>query len=109
MVVGSGLRSSRQSAVPGNGRNRNVVVVRSSARVKDGGRVRRHVGHPAVSAEISGGAGGGCGRRFCSGFVEDPADVIVQDALVGLGVERIALGSAAENGQLKKKYSKINF
>ena len=100
MVVGSGLRSSRQSTVPGNGRN--VVVVRSSARVKDGGRVRRHVGHPAVSAEISGGAGGGCGRRFGSGFVEDPADVIVQDALVGLGVERIALGSAAENGQLKK-------
>jgi hypothetical protein len=28
--------------------------------------------------------------------------VIVQDALVGLGVERIALGSAAKNGQLKK-------
>ncbi len=53
----------------------------------------------ASSCEIGAHAGG----RVGAASVEDPADVIVKDALVGFGIQWIDLGPASKNCQLKKK------
>ncbi len=52
----------------------------------------------ASSGEIGAHAGG----RVGAAGVEDPADVIVKDALVGFGIQWIDLGPASKNCQLKK-------
>jgi len=55
-----------------------------------------------VIGTSSGEIGAHAGGRVGAAGVEDPADVIVKDALVGFGIQWIYLGPASKNCQLKK-------
>ena len=56
-----------------------------------------------VISASSGKIGTHAGRRVGATGVEDPADVIVEDVVVGFRIQRIDLGSASKNCQLKNK------
>jgi len=93
VLIPSGCpRPARQGAVARHG-----GVDGPPARVKHGGRVGAHVRDPVVAPEF------GAGGRVGPALVEDPADVVVQDALVRLGVQGVTLRSTAEDSKLESK------
>ena len=94
---GSRPRPSWQRAVSGH-----RGVDRPPAGVEHGRGVGADGRDPVVPTEVV------ARRRVGAALVEDPADVVVEDALVGLGVQRVTLRSAAEDRQLLKgKYYKV--
>ena len=90
-------RPSGQRAVSGH-----RGVDRPPAGVEHGRGVGADGRDPVVPTEVV------ARRSVGAALVEDPADVVVEDALVGLGVQRVTLRSAAEDRQLLKgKYCKV--